>query len=90
MWPPERLPRLLSTSDVVVLSAPLTAETSGIVGRDALRQVKRGALLINIGRGQLLDEDPAPGQSDDGCGERKAHQKHEAFGDQGYGSRNRS
>jgi len=56
VWPPERLPRLLSTSDVVVLSAPLTAETSGIVGRDALRQVKRGALLINIGRGQLLDE----------------------------------
>ena len=56
LLPPERLPQLLSTSDIVVLSAPLTAETSGLIGREALSKMKRGALLVNIARGQLLDE----------------------------------
>ena len=40
----------------MVLSAPLTAETSGLIGREALSKMKRGALLVNIARGQLLDE----------------------------------
>ncbi|MQA29168.1 MAG: D-2-hydroxyacid dehydrogenase [Luteitalea sp.] len=54
--PPERLPDLLATCDVVVLSAPLTRETLHLIGDDALRFVKPGALLINIGRGQLVDD----------------------------------
>jgi phosphoglycerate dehydrogenase-like enzyme len=55
--PPERLTELLSSSDVVVLSAALTAETRLLIGRNALAHVKRGAWLINIGRGQLVDDD---------------------------------
>lgn len=55
--PAERLTELLSSSDLVVLSAALTAETRRLIGRDELAHTKPGAWLINIGRGQLLDDD---------------------------------
>jgi phosphoglycerate dehydrogenase-like enzyme len=55
--PPERLFELLERSDSIVLSAPLTAETNKIIGPEALKGVKRGALLINVGRGKLIDDD---------------------------------
>jgi len=41
--------------DVVVLAAPLTAETSGLVGADVLAAMKQSAYLINVGRGPLVD-----------------------------------
>jgi len=53
---PERLPDLMAASDVIVLSAALTAETRTLVNRDVLARVKQGAWLINIGRGQLVDD----------------------------------
>jgi phosphoglycerate dehydrogenase-like enzyme len=56
--PPAQLPELLGKSDVVILSAPLTGETRSLIGEEAIRCMKRGALLINIARGALLD-DPA-------------------------------
>ena len=43
--PPERLADLLSSSDVVVLSARADADTRLLVNREALAHVKRGALL---------------------------------------------
>jgi phosphoglycerate dehydrogenase-like enzyme len=55
--PPERLAELLASSDVIVLSAALTPETRRFVNRDALAHVKRGAWLINISRGQLVDDE---------------------------------
>jgi phosphoglycerate dehydrogenase-like enzyme len=54
--PPERLPDLLAASDVVALAAALTADTQQLIGRDALRHVKRGAFLVNVGRGGLIDD----------------------------------
>lgn len=54
--PADRLPRLLAESDVIVLAAALTPETRLLIGREALAHVKRGALLINIGRGRLIDD----------------------------------
>jgi phosphoglycerate dehydrogenase-like enzyme len=54
---PDRLFELLGRSDVVVLSAPLTSETRRLIGREALGRVRRGALLVNVGRGKLLDDD---------------------------------
>jgi phosphoglycerate dehydrogenase-like enzyme len=54
--PPERLPDLLGASDVVVLAAALTADTQQLIGRDAIRHVKRGAFLVNVGRGGLIDD----------------------------------
>jgi phosphoglycerate dehydrogenase-like enzyme len=55
--PPEGLPELLGKSDVIVLSAPLTPDTRHLIDRAALDRVKRGALLVNVGRGKLLDDD---------------------------------
>jgi phosphoglycerate dehydrogenase-like enzyme len=50
------LPRLLAESDYVVLAAPLTPETRHLIGSAELRQMKRTAVLINVGRGALVDE----------------------------------
>ncbi len=54
--PPERLGELLGKSDIVVLSAPVTAATRGLIGRRELAQMKAGAFLVNISRGQLVDD----------------------------------
>ena len=51
---PERLPELLAESDVIVLSAPLTRETRGLMGAREVAQMKPGALLVNVGRGRLV------------------------------------
>jgi phosphoglycerate dehydrogenase-like enzyme len=55
--PPERLLDLLATSDVVVLSTALTPETRNLINRSALDRMKRGAFLINVGRGKLIDDE---------------------------------
>jgi len=49
--------RLLSESDVVVLTAPETPESRGMFDARALAQMKTHAPLINISRGRLVDED---------------------------------
>ncbi len=53
---PERKRDLLTRSDYVVLSTPLTPETRGIIGQAELRAMKPTAVLINVGRGPLVDE----------------------------------
>src|SRR3954471_10354838 len=54
---PDRLLDMLSRFDVVVLSAPLTSDTQQMIGRHALTAIKRGAFVVNIGRGKLVDDD---------------------------------
>ena len=49
------LQRLLKESDIVVLASPLTEETRGMIGKKELEAMKDGALLINVGRGELID-----------------------------------
>jgi phosphoglycerate dehydrogenase-like enzyme len=51
----EDLPHLLPQADAVVLLLPLTPETRGIVDRDFLARMKEGGLLVNAGRGPLVD-----------------------------------
>jgi len=53
---PERLPELLAKSDVVVLAVPHTPETKQLIGRAELDRMKRGAFLVNIARGKLIDD----------------------------------
>ena len=51
------LDELLSQSDFVTLHTPLTANTSNLIGRRELALIKPGARLINVARGELIDED---------------------------------
>jgi phosphoglycerate dehydrogenase-like enzyme len=53
---PERLPELLEKSDVVVLAVPHTPETKQLIGRHEIDRMKRGAFLVNIARGKLIDD----------------------------------
>jgi phosphoglycerate dehydrogenase-like enzyme len=53
---PERKRYLLARADYVVLSTPLTPETRGFIGKAELRAMKPDAVLINVGRGPLVDE----------------------------------
>lgn len=51
-----RLTELMTESDVVVVCAPLTERTVGMVGADELRALGPGGVLINVGRGPLVAE----------------------------------
>ncbi|HEY3061335.1 MAG TPA: D-2-hydroxyacid dehydrogenase [Chloroflexota bacterium] len=53
---PDERKTLLAESDFVVLCAPYTAETDTLVNETALQNMKQGAVLINIARGNLVDE----------------------------------
>ena len=53
---PDALHRLLRESDVVVISTPSTPETRGMIGAAELRMMKPGAILVNGGRGDIIDE----------------------------------
>lgn len=48
---------LLATADVVVLTAPLTPATRGMIGAPQLGRMRRDAAIVNVGRGGLVDTD---------------------------------
>lgn len=50
------LEEMLAESDIVSLHMPSTTQTRGIVNDEFLRHMRSGALLINVGRGELVDE----------------------------------
>ena len=50
------LAELLSQSDVVSVHVPLNAETRGLLGAAELSAIKRGAILVNTSRGEIVDE----------------------------------
>jgi phosphoglycerate dehydrogenase-like enzyme len=52
----DQLPELLAESDSVVLALPLTADTDRLMDRTRLAAMKPGAWLINVARGQLVDQ----------------------------------
>ena len=47
---------MLARSDYVVAAAPLTADTRGMIGAPELEAMKSSAVLINIGRGPVVEE----------------------------------
>jgi phosphoglycerate dehydrogenase-like enzyme len=54
---PEGLDDVLARSDYLALTLPLTSETRGLIGDKQLRSMKPTAILVNVARAQLVDED---------------------------------
>jgi len=54
---PDGLTQMFSQCDYVVVSAPFTRETKGMIGAEELAAMKPSAYLINIARGDLVDEE---------------------------------
>jgi phosphoglycerate dehydrogenase-like enzyme len=55
--PPEALHQLLPDADAVVVAAPQTMTTKGLIGEAELARMKQDAMLVNVSRGSLVDED---------------------------------
>ncbi|HEY8565822.1 MAG TPA: 2-hydroxyacid dehydrogenase [Beijerinckiaceae bacterium] len=53
----DALPVFFAAADAYVVSLPLTAETTGLVGREAFAAMRRDAVVINVGRGPVIDEE---------------------------------
>jgi phosphoglycerate dehydrogenase-like enzyme len=55
--PPEALHSLLPGADALVIALPLTPETEGLIGREELALLPPKAVLVNVGRGPIVDEE---------------------------------
>ena len=56
MYPPERRIEMLSLCDYIAVAAPLTSETQGMLGEGEFGAMKPNAVVINVGRGPVIDE----------------------------------
>jgi D-2-hydroxyacid dehydrogenase (NADP+) len=56
LYPPAELDAVLAQSDLVVVASQLTAETHHLFNAAAFTAMKPGAFLINVARGELIDE----------------------------------
>ena len=54
---PEALDDVLARADYVVITLPLSADTRGLLGARELGRMKRGAILVNVARAEIVDED---------------------------------
>lgn len=55
--PPDRLLEAMAQADIVALCCPLTPETEGLIDARALAAMKPTALLVNVARGKVVDEE---------------------------------
>jgi phosphoglycerate dehydrogenase-like enzyme len=54
--PPDALHDLLPQADVLFLTLPLTEQTRGLIGAAELELLPQGAILVNVGRGPIVDQ----------------------------------
>jgi len=55
-YPPSQIDEVMAASDYVLVAAPLTRETRGLVGEAQIAAMKTSAVIINVGRGPVIDE----------------------------------
>jgi len=55
--PTEALHDLLPQTDVLFLTLPLTEQTRGLIGAAELKLLPQGAILVNVGRGPIVDQE---------------------------------
>ena len=56
LHPPEKLAELLPRADWLIITCPLTAETRGLISAGMLARLPQGARILNIARGEIIDE----------------------------------
>lgn len=54
---PDQVRAILPEADFVVVATPISPETDHLIGRGELAAMKRGAFLVNISRGRVIDQD---------------------------------
>jgi phosphoglycerate dehydrogenase-like enzyme len=57
IYAPTGLSQILPKADVVLLACPLTEETRGLLSSDVIAAMRPGAMVINIARGDVIDEE---------------------------------
>ena len=50
------LEEVISKSDVISIHLPATSETTGLINRNLIAKMKRSALIVNVGRGEVINE----------------------------------
>ena len=56
IYPPEALADLLPQAAALLISLPDTPQTEGLIGETELRQLPQGAVLVNVGRGSIINQ----------------------------------
>jgi phosphoglycerate dehydrogenase-like enzyme len=56
VWPLSRLDEMCRESDVLAIAAPITPNSRGMIGAQQLRQLKRGAYVLQMSRGGIVNE----------------------------------
>ncbi|MHB0998584.1 MAG: D-2-hydroxyacid dehydrogenase [Armatimonadota bacterium] len=67
MLPPSGLDTLLRESDYIAVCTPLTNETRGMIGEEQFNIMKRNAVIVNIARGAIIDQDAMIRALQNGC-----------------------
>ncbi|AGB15878.1 phosphoglycerate dehydrogenase-like oxidoreductase [Halovivax ruber XH-70] len=57
VYPADELDEVLRQTDYLVVACPLTDETRGLIDRSAMRTMPRDAVVVNIARGDVVDEE---------------------------------
>jgi phosphoglycerate dehydrogenase-like enzyme len=55
IFPASKLDTVLGAADVLVIAAPLTPDTEALIGPAHLARMKKGSILVNVGRGRIVD-----------------------------------
>lgn len=58
VWSIDELDRFLAQSDVVAICCPLTDDTDKLFGTDTLAKMRPGSYLVNVTRGEIIDDEP--------------------------------